>query len=138
MAGKVHFTKTVEDLEQFIPRGQILKELGGDEEWSYQYIEPSPDENSRMSDTATMEKILENRQQYVDQFEQETLKWLTASSESEPAKESERERAKLTESLRRNYWEADPYLRARTVYDRSGLIKDGGVLDFYPTNGTTV
>jgi hypothetical protein len=26
----------------------------------------------------------------------------------------------------------DPYIRARTIYDRYGMIKEGGLLNFYP------
>jgi hypothetical protein len=33
VASKIHFTKHLEDLEQYIPRSQIMKELGGDEDW---------------------------------------------------------------------------------------------------------
>lgn len=127
MAGKVHFTKHVSDLESFIPKNHVLKELGGEEDWSYQYIEPSPGENSRMSDGETKQALLRSREEYVKRFEQATLRWLASSSDTE----AKSERHKLAEELRKNYWKIDPYLRARSFYDRTGLIKEGGVLDFY-------
>ena len=52
VAAKIHFTKHLEDLEQYIPRSQIVKELGGDENWEYHYIEPVSGENDLMQHEA--------------------------------------------------------------------------------------
>lgn len=35
----------------------------------------------------------------------------------------------LTEELRKNYWLLDPYLRAKSWYDRTGVVSDGGRID---------
>lgn len=129
VASKVHFTKSIEDLEGFVPRNRIVKEMGGDDDYSYQYVEPHPDENARMSDEATKATLLSTRLQHVEKYEQATLQWLSAPSDSEQAREAQIERGNVREALRRNYWEVDPYLRARTIYDRTGLIKEGGVID---------
>ena len=48
VAGKVHFASNVEELQEWIPRSQIMKELGGDEAFTYKYIEPREDENAQM------------------------------------------------------------------------------------------
>ena len=53
VASKVHFTKSVADLDKFISRTQIPRELKGDEDWQYEYVEPKKDENAIMKDTAT-------------------------------------------------------------------------------------
>ncbi|KAI9788637.1 MAG: hypothetical protein M1816_006783 [Peltula sp. TS41687] len=129
VAGKVHFTKHVSDLENFIPKNHILKELGGEEDWSYNYIEPSTDENSRMSDEETKQTLLRSREEYVKRFEQATLRWLSTSSGTASSEEAKAERPRLAEELKKNYWKIDPYLRARSLYDRTGLIKEGGDLD---------
>ena len=34
--------------------------------------------------------------------------------------------------LRDSYWQMDPYLRARCLYDRMGVIQPGGKINFYP------
>src|ERR1700755_2748639 len=52
VAGKVHFTSNVDDLEKFIPRSQIIKELEGDEQWEYKYVEPVQGENDAMKEAA--------------------------------------------------------------------------------------
>jgi len=33
--------------------------------------------------------------------------------------------------LREDYWHLDPYIRARSYYDRVGMINPGGKLQFY-------
>lgn len=134
VAGKVHFTKSVEELGHFIPRNHIPKELGGDEDWTYEYIEPQPNENTRMRDEAVKTRFLDERESIVKDFEQTTLAWVS----SKPAVDEQRvlraRREELASSLRSGYWNLDPYIRARTVYDRNGMIMEGGRLDFYPNN----
>ena len=51
VASKVHFTRSVNDLDKFIPRDQIPRELAGDEDWEYKYIEPEENENGGRSRT---------------------------------------------------------------------------------------
>ena len=131
MASKIHFTKHLEDLEHYIPKSHILKELGGEENWSYQYIEPSAEENNRMSDNETRQSLLHIRAEFVRRFEQATLQWLSSSSDDASTEGIKMERNKLAEELKNNYWKVDPYLRARTFYDRIGMIKEGGMLKFY-------
>ncbi|KAH0556888.1 hypothetical protein GP486_005325 [Trichoglossum hirsutum] len=132
VAAKVHFTRSLEDLEEFIPRDRIAKELGGNEDWSYNYVEPSPDENSRISDEAAKQALLADREELVKEFETITTKWITQSTETAKEGSILVKRNELAEGLRKNYWQLDPYIRARTVYDRIGLIRDGGEIIFYP------
>ena len=132
VARKVHFTKTVGDLEGYIPRNRIVKELGGDDDWSYSYAEPRLDENARMTDgneEISKKQLLATRDEIVREYEQATIGWIdphVTSTRNE-------ERALLAEGLRKNYWMLDPYLRARTHYDRIGVIQGGGKLEFYPS-----
>ena len=69
VAGKVSFVKTVDELEKFVPRTQIPKELGGDEDWVYTYPEPVAGENDTMADTATRDKLQAERAQIVARYE---------------------------------------------------------------------
>ncbi len=129
VAGKIHFTKTVEELSAFVPRSNIIKELGGDEDWEYHYIEPHPEENAQMADTAARDKILTSRADLVTRYETATREWVRAG---ENAKEVGEDRFRMAADLRKNYWTLDPYVRARTLYDRLGMLRRGGDLDFYP------
>src|SRR2546421_4528720 len=73
VASKIHFTKHLEDLEQYIPRSQIMKELGGDEDWEYKYIEPTPGENEMFRDEAPRIKLEEERKANVLEYERKTF-----------------------------------------------------------------
>ncbi|KAJ5046418.1 uncharacterized protein L3040_003662 [Drepanopeziza brunnea f. sp. 'multigermtubi'] len=129
VASKVQFTNSNDEMEQFVPRSQIIKELGGDEDWEYKYIEPVPGENDKMKDTVTRDKLLKERETLVDQYEKSTLDWINGEGDAVLVKET---RNKLAAALRDDYWRLDPYLRARTIYDRVGMIQGGGILQFYP------
>ena len=125
MAGKVHFTNNKSDLEQFIEPGQILKELGGDEDWEYQYVEPIPGENGKMKDTETRDRLLQSREEVVKQFEAATIEWIQHPGGDE-GKVNKARRDKIAAELREGYWTLDPYLRARSLYDRIGVIQPDG------------
>ncbi|OQE41448.1 hypothetical protein PENCOP_c005G05727 [Penicillium coprophilum] len=134
IAAKVVFTNTVADLEKFIPRDQIMEEMGGDEKWSYKYVEPSYIENSKMDDTTTRNALKGERQAIGEEFLAATSRWISATKAKDAAnlRSSESERAYLAERLRVNYWKLDPYVRARLHLDRTKVIQDGGKVDFYP------
>ncbi|KAK5717434.1 phosphatidylinositol transfer protein csr1 [Elasticomyces elasticus] len=128
VASKVHFASNVDDLSEWIPKSQIAKELGGQEDWTYNYVEPSPNENSAMDDSASREKIQAERTELVASYEHETMAWIQGEGSGEG-------RGRLAQRLRENYWRLDPFVRARSLYDRTGVIGLGGRLDFYPKAG---
>ena len=120
-------------MEEFIPPEHVLKELEGKEQWEYAYVEPIPGENDTMKDTATRDKLVAKREETVKEWEKKTVDWI-----ARPGDETiRREREALAEKLRKGYWELDPYLRARSLYDRIGVLQKGGKVVPYPgeTNG---
>lgn len=129
VASKIHFAKTVDELELYVPRSRIMAELDGDEKWEYTYIEPVAGENKMMSEGAGKKEELETeRRTDVRAFEKETIAWANASGGVDVGEG--REGLKL--KLRENYWRLDPFVRAKSHYDREGILGDGGKLDFYP------
>lgn len=130
VASKVHFTNNSKDMSEFIPSSQILKELGGDEDWEYKYVEPIPGENDTMKDTATRDSKLQAREKLVKEFEEETLKWIK-TPEGEEGKKIKARRDELAVELKKDYWLLDPYVRARSLYDRTGALKPDGSVDWY-------
>ncbi|KHJ34916.1 putative phosphatidylinositol transfer protein csr1 [Erysiphe necator] len=130
VASKVQFTNTIEEMEEYINRSQIVKELGGDEDWDYQYVEPVPGENDIMNDTDGRDKLLTEREKIIKDYEDATREWIRAASADRSA--MNKKRLEIANSLRENYWKVDPYLRARTYYDRIGVINPGGVINHYP------
>ena len=127
VASKVHFTKNVEELAEFVERSHIIKELGGDDPWTYQYLEPVTGENKLLSDNVTRQRLLDERAAVVKDYESTTQQWIHDDS----IDILQQKRSELTKRLRTGYWELDPYLRARTLYDRTGVIRDGGQIQYY-------
>lgn len=107
-----------------------MKDLGGDEDWTYEYKEPVPGENDLMKDTETRDKILMERENTVEEYESATVEWIQ-SNDANIATIKEK-RHKIADSLHNGYWVLDPYVRAKSFYDRVGMIGPGGVGNFYP------
>jgi hypothetical protein len=126
VAQKVNFTSNKAELSEFIDPFQQMKELGGDEPFEYSYIEPVTGENDKMKDVTARDKIQSERDQLVSDYEASTLAWVDGDSKAKDKRKS------IAGSLATNYWRLDPYIRARSLYDRLGIIGPGGKLDFYP------
>jgi hypothetical protein len=126
----VHFTNNEKEMEEFIDSSRIMKELGGEKEYNYHYIEPQPGENDLMKDVATKNMLQGERNSLVEQYEQTTLEWIRQKGAERDAAQAKR--SELDEALRVNYWKLDPFIRARSLYDRQGIINPGGHLNFYP------
>lgn len=133
VAAKVHFTGNVEDLEQFISRSQILKELGGDEDWEYRYVDPIEGEDDTMKDHETKQKLQDERDADVLEYQKKTFDWIQNGG-GEDGQKIKEQRDEIAARLHHNYWRLDPYIRARTLYDRVGMIERSGKINFYPSH----
>lgn len=122
VANKIMFANSQTELETFLPKSEIIKELGGPREWEYKYIEPAKDENDTMKDTKTRDQILLGRGKLYDNFEELTKSWALRKLDADGVKK----RDDCARELERNYWVLDPYVRAKTHYDRVGYIEADG------------
>ncbi|EXJ88772.1 hypothetical protein A1O3_01836 [Capronia epimyces CBS 606.96] len=131
VAGKVHFTSNVEDLEKFIDRSHIIKELDGDEDWEYHFVEPIPGENDPIKDEAARSALETERNIEVREYQKKTFQWIAKGSGPE-ADQIKEERDTIARKLYDNYWKLDKHIRARTYYDRTSMISADGKVNFYP------
>lgn len=115
-------------MEAFIPKENIPKELGGSEDWTYTYVEPIPDENAPLEDEARRNMLQSKRAEYIRKYEAATRAWIASGEAGESAAA---ERRAISRELATGYWEMDKYLRARTVYDRTGVLLPSGEVNFY-------
>ncbi|KND90782.1 CRAL-TRIO domain-containing protein C3H8.02 [Tolypocladium ophioglossoides CBS 100239] len=130
VAAKVHFTNYRTGLEEFIAPDQIIKELEGDEDWEYKYEEPVPGENDTMKDTETRDALLKARAELYREFEGATRTWIR-SPDTVEGKQAKSQREKIAAQLRMDYWNLDPYVRSRSLYDRKGELLPGGGVNWY-------
>lgn len=115
-------------MEAFIPKENIPKELGGSEDWTYTYVEPIPDENAPFEDKARRNMLQSTREEHIRKYEAATRAWIASGEAGESAAA---ERRAISKELATGYWEMDKYLRARTVYDRTGVLLPSGEVNFY-------
>jgi len=128
----VHFTNNLKEMEEFIPANHVLKELDGQEDWDYTYAEPIPGENDKMKDTATRDNLLRTRELLYRDFEEATLEWIKDHGD-EHGPTTRAKRDSIARQLREDYWKVDPYIRARSLYDRTRVLLPGGKVDYYPS-----
>ncbi|KAJ5224660.1 uncharacterized protein N7469_008163 [Penicillium citrinum] len=124
----------LENYNKSFQRDGLSRSWGGSEDWEYEYVEPEPNENDRLLDTESRDAILTERESLGDE-----LFRLTASLVSNPEDSaSQGRRDETIKQLRDNYWVLDPYIRARTLLDRTGVLQEGGKVDFYPSAKSSV
>lgn len=122
VAAKVHFTNNIDDLGQFVDVDRLPKDIEGNEDWEYKYVEPIPGENDIMKDTAARDKILAERTEISNEYEKRTIEWIKQKG----AEEAMNARHECRNKLKDNYWKLDPYIRERSFYDRVGVMQPGG------------
>lgn len=112
-----------------------MKELEGDENWAYKYVEPQPDENKPQEDSAKRDELLAERQQLAQELQGATIDWISSTMKKDESalKAAVDRRKDLIERLRVQYWQLDPYVRATSLYDRLDVIQGEGKIEFYPT-----
>ena len=115
-----------------MPADKIPTELGGPENWEYKYIEPVAGENDRMKDTATRDRLQAQRNVLVQDFVNNTIEWIQAGADQAREPAIKQQRKELADKLFDSYWDMDPYLRARSLFDRLGMM-DGPKIDMYST-----
>lgn len=125
VAAKVHFASNVNDLSEYIERSNIIKEMDGDNDFVYSYREPVEGENAAMADTATRDKLLHARHTLSKAFDTNTTAWIDG-------KDVAAQRTKLNLALHLNYFQLDPYIRARSMYDRLGMVNTHNQLGWDP------
>lgn len=128
VASKIHFTNNLKDLEGYVSPSRVLKELDGEEDYTYQYVEPTPGENAQMNDAEARDGKLAAREQLYRDYEEATLTWI--QNPEDGAVKVQRD--SLAAKLRADYWVLDPYVRARSLYDRTRVLQ-GEKVDSYPT-----
>ncbi|CUM66787.1 uncharacterized protein PRCAT00004469001 [Priceomyces carsonii] len=119
VASKIHFTNSCNDLESFIDRQFIPKELGGDDTFVMKYKNPTTEDSFEKPRGEEYRKLLKQRTFLILSYFQATINWL----ESKTIQESDQLleiRIKLGIKLASNYVKIDPFIRKRGIFERIG------------------
>lgn len=120
VASKIQFTKTDQDLKNFIPQEHIIEELGGGDKWKYEYIPPTEEDNYKMKDEIKKKELMEIRTKLEHDFENINKKWIEGPDDEQIINE----RNQLKARLRKAQLDLDPYIRPKTYYHRVGILDD--------------
>lgn len=121
VASKIHFTKSTSDLEQFIDKKHIPKDLGGLDDFTPEYVPPTPSNSGKKEKDDTYQKLVAEREQLVMHFIEATKAWISATTKEESTGLLNA-KIQLGAELAKNYIALDPYVRDRSCFDRSGAI----------------
>ncbi|KAI9146802.1 CRAL-TRIO domain-containing protein C3H8.02 [Paramyrothecium foliicola] len=130
VAEKINFTKTTADLLRFIPKENLQQSYGGEDPWEFKYEEPVAGENWLLEKPEERSKVQQERNDLARDFEQSTLEWLCEDPTSASGKQKDNRRDDIAKRLNENYWDLDPYIRARTFHHRVGIVGKRGEIDF--------
>lgn len=126
VALKIHFTKTTKDLEQFVPREYIPKDLGGDDDWAAKYVPPTKENSARREKDAKYDELVAERERIALAFMETTLAWINAKTPEESTKLLNT-KIQLGAESGLNYIALDPYVRQRGPFDRDGTLGPMGI-----------
>jgi hypothetical protein len=86
-----------------------------------------------MKNTAKRDEILAVRKQTFKELQDNTRDWIGAAlkREEDRVAELKNQRELLIKKSHESYWELDPYVRSRSIYDRTGVLLPGGKINFY-------
>lgn len=122
VASKIVFTNSDKDLEKYIERDNIPKEVGGDDDYEWHYLDPTPSENGLLYNDQEKKKALEDeRKELTDSFINKTIEWIEAPDDQVTATLL-KERIQIGRALAKNYRKLDGYIRNRSFYDRTGAL----------------
>lgn len=137
---KIKFSSKAKDLEELIPSSKIRKGMGGTMDWDWDYIEPQAGENDIMKDSKSRAKIEKEMKQLTDEFEKVSREWIETSQIDADNPELSYRREVLAQQIRLKNYQLQPFVRAKNIYQRSGLMTmDGTVTWEYPqVNGKSI
>ncbi|KAJ1967934.1 phosphatidylinositol transfer protein csr1 [Dispira parvispora] len=133
VASKINFIDQKQQFENFIDPTQLVDWLGGQSSFRYEYQKPTPEENKLMKNVEERDRRLAQYTALTNQLEEVTRSWAELGApldDNESAKQEladlQSKRMALAEELRQVVRDMDPYIRARTLYHRMGVLQAHG------------
>lgn len=121
VASKIVFTKSIKDLAEHVDTKYISADLGGEDDYQPEWIEPNPEDDKLLDDTETRDAIKAERAEIVKEYIEATVNWIEAKTAEESHKWKV-EKRKVGVKLAENYIKLDPYIRTKNNFDRAGCV----------------
>ncbi|KAJ2496395.1 phosphatidylinositol transfer protein csr1 [Coemansia sp. RSA 1972] len=118
---KIILVRNASGLAPFIDRKCLPVELGGSKAFKYEYVVPKISENTCMGDVKARGITERSFGDAVNAYERATRTWLERSSD-DVSVDAGQDRDSAREAVCKAADALDPYVRARTLYHRLGLI----------------
>lgn len=124
---KINFTGKPDELD-LIPNYMLEDVLGGTQVDVMKWTEPQPGEKEGLPrDNPQRQKMWREYRGLSAQFEEITKQWVASDGQDDRLQD---ERDFHAKKLRLKFIDLDPYLRARNMYQRSGIITPDLLFDF--------
>lgn len=119
---KIKFTRSYQELTEFIDPENIPQRLGGEDGYEYHYVEPTWKNSAKKPMDSRYLDLMEERKELLMLWVVVTAQWLEART-SEDSLKYLKQKVKLGLALGKNYINLDPYYRFRGICDRLGLLE---------------
>ena len=122
VASKIHFTKSVKDLNQFIDSDSIPKSMGGNDPYDGEYPEPTAEDcHPPKPKDAIYLQIKKERNENLVKFLEITKRWVESTNSDVSARYLQ-DKIDICTKIAQSYVDLDPYVRNPGIYDRDGTI----------------
>lgn len=122
VASKIHFTKNLQELNQFVEIKHIPDYIGGEDTYAGEYIEPTQKHvNPPKAKDKHYYRLKREREALMLRMMETSRRWVE-SVNPEVSSQYLQDKIDLDIELARNYIASDPYVRAPGLYDRNGAL----------------
>ncbi|CUM65735.1 uncharacterized protein PRCAT00003383001 [Priceomyces carsonii] len=123
IASRIHFTRTVEELEKYIPLCHIPDFIGGNDSYADEYPIPGNRHGGPpLQKDAKFRKLRKERDKLYATFLETTKQWIESTNPDVSSKYLQ-DKIDISIKLSENYIQLDPYIRNPGIYDRNGSLK---------------
>lgn len=130
---KIKFSSKAPELIDYIPPEKLRTGMGGTMEWDWDYIEPDPKENDDQKDTEKVKAMWDQFMGLAQEYEDLTQDWIDAGDHDDDDPDLTHQREVCAKKLRLCALQMTPFIRARNVYQRAGILTDDGSVHWeYP------
>lgn len=122
VASKIHFTKSIKDLNQFIDSDNLPESIGGNDPYAGEYPDPKPEDgHPPKPKDSVYRQISKQRDENLVKFLETTKRWVESTNPDVSARYLQ-DKIDFGIEIAQSYVDLDPYVRIPGIYDRNGSL----------------